>query len=157
MEHEHDENLGSEIEETTEEVTLTVDDYRKLEAEKEELEEKNKKLYARLKKEQSSDKKPLVETQSTSIPQTEFARLKLKVDYGITDPEALDFVLKNGGEEALKNPFIKQTIDNMITQKKAEQAAVAEESGKSEVDKKYTTEQLKSLPSEELEKILPHA
>lgn len=157
MENEQIENLDSQIEETQDEVQLTVDDYRKLEAEKAALEEKNRKLYARLKKEESSDKKPLVETQKPSYSDTEFTRLKLKVDYGISDPDALDFIIKNGGEKALENPYIKQTIDNIVTQKKAEQASVYEESGKSEVEKKYSTDQLKSMPSEELEKILPHA
>lgn len=156
MENENNENFDSEIEET-QPVQLTVDDYRKLEAEKLALEEKNRKLYARLKKEESSDKKPLVETQKDSISNTEFTRLKLKVDSGITDPDALDFIMKNGGEKALENPYIKATIENMILQKNAEKAVISEESGKSEVEKKYTTAQLKDMPSEELEKILPHA
>lgn len=142
----------------TNETTLTVDDYNKLKAEKEALEEANKKLYARVKK--SSENKPLVNThaqQDNSQVNQELARLKLKVDHGITDSEAIDFIMKNGGEEALKNPYIKGTIDTMIQQKKAEQAVVSEESGKSEVDRKYSNEQLKAMPSDELEKVLPHA
>lgn len=141
----------------TSETTLTVDDYKALEAEKKALEEKNAKLYARLKKVESSKEvsKPLAKTDG--ISSAEFTRLKLKVDYGITDPEALDFVLKNGGEKALENPYIKKTIDNMVEQKKAEQAVISGENGKSEFDKKYTEGQLKNMSAEELEKILPHA
>jgi len=136
--------------------TLTVDDYKKLEAEKVALEDKNAKLYARLKKQEESSKvaQPLKET---GVNPTEFTKLKLKVDFGITDPEAIDFILKNGGEEALKNPYIKKTIDNMIEQKRVEAAQVEGDTGKSEIDKKYTQDQLKSMSAEELEKILPHA
>lgn len=156
------ENNDSEIvveKETSKEneTTLTVDDYRKLEAEKNELEQKNKKLYARLKKEEeekSSASKPLVNDNS-QVTQ-ELARLKLQVEHGISDPEAVDFIMKNGGAEALKNPYIKGTIDSMLQQKKAEAGAVEDDSGASLIDKKYTKEQLKNMSSDELEKLLPH-
>lgn len=144
----------------TVETTLTVDDYNKLMAEKLELEKKNKQLYARIKKseEESSDKKTaLVETQSSNVDNEKLTRLELKVDHGISDPEAVDFVMKNGGPEALKNPYIKAAVDQILTQKKTEAAIVQEEAGKSEIEKKYTTAQLKSMSSEDLEKILPHA
>ena len=152
---ENNDSENVEQNETVNETTLTVDDYNKLLEEKKALEEKNKQLYARVKK--SSESKPLAEKQNTGIDQAEFTRLKLKVDYNISDPDALDFVMKNGGEEALKNPYIKKTIDNMLEQKKAEQAAEIGDSGKSDFEKKYSTEQLKSMSVEELEKILPHA
>lgn len=140
---------------TENETELTVDDYNKLKAEKEALEASNKKLYARLKK--SSDVKPSVEKQDTGIDQAEFTRLKLKVDYGITDSDALDFVMKNGGEAAMKNPLVKSAIDGLIAQKKAEQAASISDDGKSEFDRKYTQDQLRNMSAEELEKILPHS
>jgi len=163
MEEEKIENIDSTNDEenkTSEPngTTLTVDDYKKLEAEKIALEEKNAKLYARLKKEESSKKEaqPLAKSEPGVNP-TEFTKLKLKVDHGITDPEAIDFIMKNGGEEALKNPYIKKTIDTMIEQKRAESAVIDGDNGKSEIDKKYTQDQLKSMSAEELEKILPHA
>jgi polynucleotide 5'-kinase involved in rRNA processing len=65
--------------------------------------------------------------------------------------------MKNGGEKALDNPYIKGTIDTMLQQKKAEAAVISDETGKSEIERKYSTNQLKGMSSEELEKLLPHA
>ena len=153
-----DSEIVTEAPADTGEVTLTVDDYNRVVAERDEERAKNAKLYARLQKEKTS--KPL--EKATIIKETpevsqEIQRLKLKVDYDIKDPEAIDFVMKNGGEEALKNPYIKQTIDNMLTQKRAEQAQVAEETQKSDFERKVSKDQMKAMSVEELEKLLPHA
>lgn len=137
------------------ETTLTVDDYNKLKLERDELEQKNKQLYERNKK--LSATKPLVETQVAPELTTEITRLKLKVDHGITDPDAIEFVMKNGGEEALKNPYITQALDVMAKQKKAEQAVIDDEAGGSTTSKRQTLNQLKDMSVEELEKTLPHA
>jgi hypothetical protein len=156
MDENQNENDNSEIIEPTEtETTLTVDDYNQVKAELEAEKAKNAKLYARVKK--SSDLKPSVETQQNSELTTELTKLKLKVDHGITDPDAIEFVMKNGGEKALDNPYIKGTIDTMLQQKKAEAAVISDETGKSEIERKYSTNQLKGMSSEELEKLLPHA
>lgn len=164
MENEKDEVIDSqddtqtETVETNDEVQLTVDDYNKLAKEKADLEERNKKLYARLKKVETSKPLEKVSSQKESPELSqELTKIKLKLDYGIKDPDAIDFIMKNGGEEALKNPFIKQTIDNMLTQKASEAAQVAEESQKTDFERKTTNEQLKAMSSEELEKVLPHA
>lgn len=146
--------------EDTNKTQLTVDDYNKLLEEKKALEDKNKKLYARIEKEKNkaSENKPLVHSpQDNSHVTQELARLKLKVDHGISDPEAIDFIMKNGGEKALENPYIKGTIDAMIQQKKAESAVISDDSGISIADKHYTDAELKAMPAEELEKLLPHA
>ncbi len=145
--------------EETNETTLTVDDYRKLETELAESKKRESKLFERVKKqEKSSENKPLVNVQQDNSKVTEeLARIRLKLDHGISDPEALDFIMKNGGEKALENPYIKGTIDTMIAQKKAEAGAVSEDSGKSEVFKKHTPAELKAMSSDELEKIMPHA
>ena len=156
MEPEIIENDNSEIVETTEpETTLTVDDYNKLKAEKEALEQKNAQLYARIKK--SSDTKPLAETPVNPELTADITRLKLKVDHGITDPDAIDFVMKNGGEEALKNPIVKEAIEAIAKQKKAEQAVIDDEAAGSTTSKRQTIAQLKDMSVEELEKTLPHA
>lgn len=158
MDENQNENENSSNESTETEnqgTTLTVDDYNKLLKEKQDLEEANKKLYARVKK--SSDNKPLVETHVNPELTTEITRLKLKVDHNITDPEAIDFVMRNGGEEALKNPYITQALDGMAKQKKAEQAVIDDEAGGSTTTKRQTLSQLKDMSVEELEKTLPHA
>jgi len=146
------ENIDSLNDEMVEETTLTVEDYNKLLKEKEELEEKNKKLYARVK--QSSEKKTVLDTPNPQIV-NELARLKLQVEHGIKDPEAIDFIMKNGGEKALDNQYIKKTIETMQEQKRAEEAVVSEDSSKSEFEKKYTPDELRNMSAEDLEKILP--
>jgi len=152
------ENINSQNDEVVvEETTLTVDDYNRVKEELEAEKAKNAKLYARVQKEKKVESQPLAKVNETGISSAEFTRLKLKVDFGISDPEALDFVMKNGGEKALENPYIKKTIDTMLEQKRAEQAVVSGSDGQSEVEKKFTQGQLKDMSAEELEKILPHA
>ena len=141
----------------TGEVQLTVDDYNAKVAELEAEKAKTAKLYARLKKTEQA--KPLEKVSQSESPKlsNELQILKLKVDYDIKDPDAIDFLMKNGGEEALKNPYIKGTIDTMLSQKRAQAAQVAEESQKSDFERKMTVEQMKSMSSEELEKVLPRS
>lgn len=153
-----DSQIVADAPQDTGEVELTVDDYNVVKAELESEKAKNSKLYARLKKTETS--KPLEKVLIKESPELsqEFAILKLKVDHGIKDPAAIEFLMKNGGEEALKNPYIKSTIDTMIAQKANEAAQVAEENQKSDFQRKMTLGQLKALPtSEEMEKVLPHA
>lgn len=145
--------------EDTNKTTLTVDDYNRVVAERDAEKARNAKLYARIEKDKqkSLDNKPLVQSpQDNSHVTQELARLKLKVDHGISDPEAIDFIMKNGGEKALENPYIKGTIDAMIQQKKAESAVISDDTGISIADKHYSDAELKAMPSEELEKLLPH-
>lgn len=73
--------------------------------------------------------------------------------------EDVDFVLRNGGREALKDPnsFVSLALKAKHEQRKAEEEAskTSTASGMSEVERKYTEEQLKNMSIEELEKILP--
>lgn len=82
-------------------------------------------------------------------------RMELKV-MGHQDDE-IDFLMRNGGKKALDDPFVKQTISNMQTQRKAEIAAVDTDANKSDIEQKYTADQLKGMSTTELEKILPKA
>lgn len=156
MENENNENIYSSIdtETTVNTTTLTVDDYNRLLDEKKALEDKNAKLYARIKKSESSPKETPLDTSSQLTEQ--LTRLKLRVEHGIDDPEAIDFIMKNGGETALGNQYMKTAVDTILQQKRAEKAVEGEESSKSEFEKKYSTSQLQNMSSEELEKILPH-
>lgn len=154
------ENTNSEtVTEPTDtgEVQLTVDDYNRVAAELEAEKAKNAKLYARLKKDQSKPlEKAQTQTQSPELSQ-ELTRMKLKVDYDIKDNDAIDFIMKNGGEEALKNPYVKASVDAMLQQKRSEAAQIAEDSQKSDFERKVTLDQLRGMSVEELEKTLPHA
>lgn len=150
-------DTGNQTDETGE-VTLTVDDYNRVANELQAEKAKNAKLYARIK--ESKKTAPLEKAQSPKeSPELsqDLAKLKLAVNYGIKDPDAVEFLMNNGGEEALKNPFIKQTMDNMLAQKATEAAQVAEDSQKSDFERKVTIDQMKNMSIEELEKVLPRA
>jgi hypothetical protein len=72
--------------------------------------------------------------------------------------EEAQFIMKNGGRKALEdNNYVKVAIETLREQKKAEQAIPDIDSGKSDIERKYTPEQLEKMPMEELVKILPHA
>lgn len=75
--------------------------------------------------------------------------------------EDVDFIMKNGGREALKNEssYVAVALRSKMEQRRAEQASsqTSVSTGGSEVERKYTTEQLKNMSRAELEKILPQA
>jgi hypothetical protein len=72
--------------------------------------------------------------------------------------DEVKFIMNNGGRKALEdNTFVKVAIEKIREQKKAEQAIPAEETGKSEIERKYTQEQLRNMSADELYKILPKA
>jgi len=72
--------------------------------------------------------------------------------------EEVSFIVKNGGRKALTdNSFVKVAIDKIREQKDAEKAIPEMDSNKSDIERKYTTEQLRTMPLKDLEKILPHA
>ena len=69
--------------------------------------------------------------------------------------EEVKFIMNNGGRKSLEDPFVKVAIEKNREQRKAEQAIPQEETGKSEIERKYTQEQLSKMSAEELYKILP--
>ena len=73
--------------------------------------------------------------------------------------EDVNFILNNGGSDALsdKNSLVSLALSEKRKQANAENAAqqTTNTSGMSEVERKYTPEQLKNMSSKELEKILP--
>lgn len=80
---------------------------------------------------------------------------------GYTRADA-EFIQKNGGSEAMKDPnsYVSVALRTLQEQRRAEQASSgtnASTSGLSEIERKYTPEQLKNMSVAELEKILPHA
>lgn len=73
-------------------------------------------------------------------------------------PDEVRFVLANGGRKVLedKESFVTIAVNTKRDQRNAEIAASgAEGTGKSDVFKQYTAEQLKNMKSADLEKILP--
>ena len=75
--------------------------------------------------------------------------------------EDVKFIMNNGGRKSLedKNSYVAIAINTRKEQAKAEAEAnkVVDTSGQSEIERKYTTEQLKNMSAAELKKILPHA
>ena len=113
------------------------------------LEAKNKKLYARV-------AKPAPLQTNATPPDDRLNDLELKLelkDRGIP-LEAMPFIKKNGGLKGLEDPLVKTAVETYTTQLKAEQAVEGDSSPRSEIEKKYTLEQMKSMPIEELEKLL---
>lgn len=140
---------------------------------------RNRKLFARAKKaetrsrgtsdggsqpkpaETSAEKNPQ-EGSGTPAPQPAASdeaawreRIELKTE-GYSDDE-ITFLQQNGGRKALENDYVKNAVKSMRDQKAAEAATVETDGGKSEVEKKYTDEQLRDMSTEELAKVLPHA
>lgn len=86
--------------------------------------------------------------------------LEMRLD-GYTKDE-VQFVLRNGGRKVLedKNSFVAIALQQRREQRQAEQAAaqVTQSSSQlSEVERRYTPEQMKNMTAKELEAILPKA
>lgn len=83
----------------------------------------------------------------------------LRLD-GYSKPE-VEWIMKNGGRKALEDvtSYTAIAINTKREQSRAEQAAsqVADTTGQSEIERKYTREQLANMSVKELEAILPRA
>lgn len=126
----------------------------------ESLQEKNKQLYARLKKAEEEAKAAKEAARSTTagegtqaIPTADVERLTLKVD-GYNDDEIAK-IMELGGLKALSNPLVKKAVDVMREERKAEAAQVDSDGAMSDFSRKYSTADLRKMSAAELEKILP--
>lgn len=130
----------------------------------EELQEKNRQLYARLKKAEekakSEEKEEKTEERSTQTENTQASssnvdveRLTLKVD-GYNDDEIAE-IMKLGGVQSLSNPLVKKAVEAMREERQAENAQVTDGGAKSDFTRKYSPQDLRKMSTEELEKILP--
>ena len=68
--------------------------------------------------------------------------------------DEVDFLMQNGGRKALDNKIVMAGIESMRAKAKSEEATPSG-TAKSTVYKKYTEEDLKEMPLEDLEKIIP--
>jgi hypothetical protein len=125
-------------------------------------EKAKKQLLARARKAEAKLKEvtPVVVPASPVVETTQDNEiLDLRLD-GYTKEEA-KFILNNGGRKVLEDPthFVTIALNTKREQTKAEAEAskAADTTGMSEVERKYTTEQLQNMTAEELAKILPHA
>jgi poly-D-alanine transfer protein DltD len=155
MEEQNEENVDSQIDaevndnDNSDSDGPTLEDYQRLAKEKEELERKNKQLYSRLK---SSDK-TLQKTNSDSPDlQSKFERLELKTE-GYNNDE-IEFLSQYGGKKALENPIVKTALEVMREKAKAENAIVDSSNPGSDIEKKYTQNQLENMSAKELEELI---
>lgn len=117
-------------------------------------EAKNKKLREALAddEEETPQKQNINKETNSSDLDERFERLELKGD-GYTKDE-IDYIMKNGGQSALEDPYIKKTIDVMRDERQSDDA-VPDAGAKSAVYKKYTHSDIKGMSEAELEKIIP--
>jgi hypothetical protein len=143
---------------SSDEEVLTPEEVKALKEELKKKDSLNKQLAARLYKMKEAKTK-VVESQDD----TEF---KKKIEFAVyhgkdLTKEEMEEVFayakaKNiSYDDALKSPVISTYLEKSREQRKAEQAQVDVESGKSDVERKYTSEQLRSMSLEELKKIIP--
>lgn len=134
----------------------TVDDYLAEKREKEalaqklrEIEDKNRKLYARV----SKKSEPL----QTSVEPSQEWQEKMERRFELKSlgysKEDIAFIEKNGG--SIEDPYVKAAVTALQAQRKAEKAADITSSGQSDIEKKFSTQELKGKSLEELESILP--
>jgi len=109
-------------------------------------------------------KKKLKEAKTPSAParnnddsdvRSQLARLELKTE-GYSE-DAIAFIQKNGGRDALNDPYVTAAVKAIQEQKSAEQAIVANETTKSDIERKFTPEEINAMSPEEMYKVLPKA
>lgn len=71
--------------------------------------------------------------------------------------EVVDNIMELGGKDALNNPIIKKSVEDMVTQHNAEKASKIQGGSSSASVNKYSQKDLENMSVEELEKVLPHA
>ncbi len=109
-------------------------------------------------KTQAIKEEPIINTPETQVTLNDEV-VDLRLD-GYSKQE-VEWIMKNGGRKVLDDPnsLVSIAIKAQREQLAAEQAAgqVANTVGLSEIERKYTPEQLRNMSVKELEAILPHA
>lgn len=145
---------GNEVEVDTEtlkaELAKKTEAVRQLTARAKAAEEAVKKSRETIK----TQEQPQVSNDSDRVQLDEITDLRLD---GYSRDEVA-FIMKNGGRKSLdENNFVKVAIEHLREQKKAEQAIPETDSGKSDIERKYTPDQLKKMPLDKLRELLPKA
>lgn len=160
MENELELGDSTNLEELAIPETLDAEQQEALEA----IKEQNKQLFERAKKAEALAKElkakvvepvqPRVEQPSVVTP-TDLEKLNLRQD-GYSKEE-VDFIMRNGGANAVTDEFVTAGIKALRDQKaKATRSEEANPSisSKSPIMRKYNEDQLRDMPTEELEKII---
>lgn len=133
------------------------------------LEETNKRLYERTKKAEAEAKalkeKPVISdtvvVKSSEVKPSDILKADEFKLYraGYTESE-IDLIMHNGGAKILEdkvNPLV-LGLNAAKEQRGAEDAAsrVSDSSGLSDIERKYTEQDMRNMKKEDLEKLLPH-
>jgi len=123
--------------------------------------ETEKQLYARLKKEEArvkelegklGDKAPTI-AQPTNTNETAWREsIELKTD-GYSSEE-IAFIQKNGGKEALNDPFVKSAIERSREERKVTESVAMNVSSKSAIERKYSPADLQAMSADDMEAVL---
>lgn len=129
--------------------------YRQVYARAKKAEEENRELKAaQIKAEPAITPNPSPDSKPFEI-NDEVVDLRLD---GYSKPE-VEYIMKNGGRKELEDTssYLSIAINTKREQKRAEEAAsqTTESAGLSEIERKYTKEQLANMSVKELEAILP--
>lgn len=114
------------------------------------IKRKNQKL-AKLQETGKSDK-PIIKKSNSSLDDSRLERLELKLD-GIPE-DVIDEILPLGGKKFLQTSIGKRVVEDLLAQRKAEQASDITSGGKSDINKKYSEAELRKMSSAELEKLI---
>jgi len=124
--------------------------------------ETEKQLYARLKKEEArvkeleakvnGDKAPSNSQQPNTNDIAWRESIELKTD-GYTSDE-IAFIQKNGGKEALNDPFVKSAIEKNREERKIAESVAMNVSSKSAIERKYSPAELQAMSADDMEAVL---
>ncbi len=133
------------------------------------LEETNRKLYERAKKAEAeakelkakvSEAKPAISEQQNYKPSDILKADEFKLYRQGYNESEIDIIMHNGGAKILedkKNPLV-LGLEASRQQRSAEDAAskVNDSTGASDIERKFTKQQMRAMSKEDLAKLLPH-
>jgi hypothetical protein len=162
---ENEENTVDFQDETQEEDTFEVDESESSDEStdndenstqyQEELKKKDAEIAKlnRLLKKTSKDEKPLEKPSDDSNVVTKADLERIRLEAKGFDDDQIEFLMKFGGTQALKDDAIKTVVDTMAEKKKQLNAqATSKTQGTS--SRRYSQEDLRAMPLEKLEKLI---
>jgi hypothetical protein len=148
-----DEETVQETETETTDSEVDIEDLKAKAAKAEEYKKYADRVAAENKELKKASKAEVtINQQSPPVTREDYERLDLKTE-GYKSEE-VDFLMQNGGRKALDNPIVMAGIDAMRKKQKSQEATPSG-TAKSAVYQKFTEADLKKMPLEELEKIVP--
>lgn len=142
-----------------EEVTVEPTDTAEEEGSRtsDEYTDREKQLYQRLKKEQARvrelenakvDEDDESDSNTGGPQRKDLERIEL-IALGYKDKSELEFIMRNGGIDALEDPIVAKTLKTLKQERQAADKASVGVSSKSGVSKQYTAQQISKMTSEE--------